>query len=469
MDAPSIAVHKFQVRFRDGVFFQHDPVQLVLDVPAALLTITTYTIKFHCLEVSVGFFAHDVTLRDTSTNQLLTIRAHQDIDTFNILRAHLCFLTHVPMGFVPISLLPVSGKTSVFIEAFPQNQPEKRVILKHTRRTDLYYLGISTQEFLAGRNAMKNLPLHPNIANILAVRRTSDALVTVLPKSTATLSDLLSGPVPDTNTSLSIAKDILAAVAHMHAHGVVHRNIAPEHVLIDGHSSPTAMLCGFSNAYRVESEASLTYGLRHKHLSRLPPPNFCAPELSPTTDQPAGPPADVWATGVLLFRLFLRRYPWGRDQNTFVSKNSVFVAITNAANNGESHWHELSADTDLENNLSPDVKSLLSGLLQPIPTRRLSARAALEHPCFTEIQNTHLQQNTPESVANTTVETDTDSDCSESGSLKDQSSTARVSPPVLFKTVARRIRVTKTAINYWAQTTGVRTVAFQLGNSVNTP
>lgn len=454
MDAPSVGVHKFEVRFRDGIFFHHDPEQLVLDVPNARLTVGLHEFKFHCLEVSVGFFAHDTTLRDTSTNKLVTIRAHRDIDTFNILRAHLCFIAHAPMGYVPVSLRRPYGRTSVIIGAFQQTAPKNRVVLKHTRRTDLHYLGMPTQEFLAGRKAIKDLPAHPNVARILATRRTSDALVTVLPMTTGVFADLLSGPKPDDYTLLSVAHDLLAGIAHMHANGVVHRNICLENILIDGETSPKAVICGFSQACRFEDLGSLSNSLQHKTISRTPPANFCAPELFPKPEHVAKTASDVWSVGIVLFLLFLRRYPWGRAHEKQLSgrRQQMFAILDEAAKNNQNHWERLGVRADLEAALPVGVKSLLSGLLQPIPSRRLTARAALEHPCFAVLQDHLLADNRQESLE----DADELLESNENHPLVRQGSTVRVASSVLFKTIARKIRVTKCAIDLWAQKSGVQ-------------
>lgn len=457
MEAPSVGVHEFQIRFRDGLFFRRDPEKLVLDIPGARLTVANYVFKFHCLEVTVGFFAHDTTLRDTSSNELVTIRAYQDNDTFNILRAHLCFIAHAPLGYVPISIRRASARTSVIIDAFPQASPESRVVLKHTRRTDLHYLGIPTQEFLAGRRALKELPPHPNVARILATLRTSDALVTVLPMASTSFSNLLSGPRREEYTLLSIAHGILAGIAHMHANGVVHRNVCPDNILIDGESSPNAILCGFSHAYRVEDQGALMSRLRHKMISRIPPAHFCAPELLPKPKEAAGAAADVWAAGIVLFLLFLRQYPWGRTQEKQITQRRkvVFDSMNRAAKSGQSHWEELNIRADLEDSLPTGVKSLLSALLQPIPDRRLTARAALEHPSFAPILNKPPSDDGRDGISESNQVADTgltDRD----GSVR-QTSTVRVASSVLFRNIVKKVWITKSTIDIWVQSSGIQT------------
>lgn len=462
MQAPSVQEHTFYVKFCDGLFFHRKPTPLILNVPAATLTVADYTFAFHLLEVNIGLFAHDATLRDVSSNVLVTIRAHDDKQSFETLRSYLHFISHSPFGYVPVSLIQPSGHTSLMLQAFPQANPDALVVLKHTRRTDLRYLGISVREFLAARKCLQNIPPHPNVPQIIAVGTTSDALITVMPYVRTDLQKFLQlTPSPSPSALLHLAHGILSALAHLHAHGIVHRNIHPANILVDGDATnPIALLCGFSHAYNFNAPNEIPQGLLHKWAARTPPKSFCAPELSPNPISPAGTTADVWSVGIVLFLIFLRRFPWGNegDKQFYSRRDTLFAAIERAAADGQGHWDLLDVKNDDALDVPDSVKSLLAALLQPIAGRRLSARAALEHPAFASIRNQSVQNSSNHlksfQTARPSSKGSYDNLDDIGNSLQRRRST--MSPSGVFRRVVSKIRVTKSTVDCWAQRSGVQ-------------
>jgi len=102
---------------------------------------------------------------------------------------------------------------------------------------------------------------------------------------------------------LVIANELLAALAHCHAHDVVHRDLTPAAVLItlDGH----AKLTGFDHARPYPNRS----GTIAAELRALLDPHYQAPECH---DDPAKADvsSDVFSAGVLLYELFAGELPW---------------------------------------------------------------------------------------------------------------------------------------------------------------
>lgn len=104
-----------------------------------------------------------------------------------------------------------------------------------------------------------------------------------------------------------VLRDLCEALAHAHRHGIVHRDIKPDNVLLsDGH----ALITDFGVARAVtEATADVSGGTRSTALGT---PTYMAPEQ--TSDGPhVDHRADIWALGVLAYELLVGRPPLAGD------------------------------------------------------------------------------------------------------------------------------------------------------------
>jgi serine/threonine protein kinase len=92
---------------------------------------------------------------------------------------------------------------------------------------------------------------------------------------------------------MRLARDLLDAVAHIHAAGILHRDIKPSNVLLDADGSPRLTDFGIA---RGEETSSLT--LTGQVLGTL---RYIAPEVA--AGEPATPQSDLYGLGVLLGEL----------------------------------------------------------------------------------------------------------------------------------------------------------------------
>lgn len=102
---------------------------------------------------------------------------------------------------------------------------------------------------------------------------------------------------------LSIAEGVAAALEAVHAHGVVHRNVCPETILIGFDRRPR--LTDFDRAY-VDSKHTVLGATeeRAKNLAYVPP------ELADITDYDFDFASDMYSFGVLLYQLLLDAVPF---------------------------------------------------------------------------------------------------------------------------------------------------------------
>jgi eukaryotic-like serine/threonine-protein kinase len=106
-------------------------------------------------------------------------------------------------------------------------------------------------------------------------------------------------PLPDEETG-RIARELAAGLAHAHARGVVHRDLKPANVIFDaaGHTK----LADFGIARMTDEEALTSAGVV------LGTAAYLAPEQA--AGEPATPASDVYAFGVILFRMLTGRLPF---------------------------------------------------------------------------------------------------------------------------------------------------------------
>jgi eukaryotic-like serine/threonine-protein kinase len=106
-------------------------------------------------------------------------------------------------------------------------------------------------------------------------------------------------PLPDEDTE-RVARDIAAGLAHAHARGVVHRDLKPANVLFD--AAGNAELADFGIARMADEEALTSAG------TVLGTAAYLAPEQA--AGEPATAASDVYAFGVILFRMLTGRLPF---------------------------------------------------------------------------------------------------------------------------------------------------------------
>ncbi len=106
--------------------------------------------------------------------------------------------------------------------------------------------------------------------------------------------------------ALRIAGELTAAVGALHAHGIVHRDIKPENVLLDRAGRVQLTDFGLACVIQAPAAAGLT-----RTGTMLGTPHYAAPEQWADA-RAAGPRADLYAVGVVLYEMLTGRLPLGR-------------------------------------------------------------------------------------------------------------------------------------------------------------
>ena len=102
--------------------------------------------------------------------------------------------------------------------------------------------------------------------------------------------------------AVEAAAQVLEALAHAHARGIVHRDVKPSNVLVAEGDELSIRLLDFGLAQLAEEESLTATGDVPGTLAYVPPERL--------RGESGGPPADIWAVGVLLWESLAGWHPF---------------------------------------------------------------------------------------------------------------------------------------------------------------
>jgi serine/threonine-protein kinase len=145
---------------------------------------------------------------------------------------------------------------------------------------------------------------HPNIASVIDVGEMESGLPYLVMDHAdgQTLREAMAYAPVDARQALSIARQIAAALAHAHAHGVIHRDLKPDNVLVHaGH----VRIVDFGIAIITDLGEGGRYTTNGVTIGT---PHYMAPEQLYGSAIDAR--SDLYALGAILYELLTRRKPY---------------------------------------------------------------------------------------------------------------------------------------------------------------
>jgi serine/threonine-protein kinase len=120
---------------------------------------------------------------------------------------------------------------------------------------------------------------------------------------------------PTPARALYVARQLLGALAHAHAHGVLHRDVKPENVMLVIREAPRAVLIDFGLA-KLHDEAALT-----ATGTCVGSPSYIAPER--LLGQPYDARCDLYSVGVMLYEMLAGVRPFVGESAEEIMQRSL--------------------------------------------------------------------------------------------------------------------------------------------------
>jgi serine/threonine protein kinase/tetratricopeptide (TPR) repeat protein len=146
---------------------------------------------------------------------------------------------------------------------------------------------------------------HPNILPIYEVSESDDGLPFFSMKFAAggSLLDVARSLRDDPRRIIALIAKVTRAVQYAHLQGILHRDLKPGNILLDGRGEP--LVSDFGLAKWLDTSSDLT-----RTLTIFGTPGYIAPEQAHAPAKNLTPAADIYSIGAVLFDLFTGRTPF---------------------------------------------------------------------------------------------------------------------------------------------------------------
>eukprot|EP01064_Diplonema_japonicum_P015978 TRINITY_DN2401_c0_g1_i3.p1 TRINITY_DN2401_c0_g1~~TRINITY_DN2401_c0_g1_i3.p1 ORF type:complete len:558 (+),score=129.19 TRINITY_DN2401_c0_g1_i3:95-1768(+) len=152
---------------------------------------------------------------------------------------------------------------------------------------------------------------------------------------------------------------LMSGVAYMHSLGIVHRDLKPENILVTDKKVLKIADFGLSNI--VPQDKSSEFQLMSTIVGS---PDYCAPEVVQEKNYD-GFKADVYSCGTILYTMVSGSRPFeAKDEEATLQKVAAGIFI-------------------VPRHVSKDCDSLINGMMEMDPDKRMSVKKVLAHPWFT--------------------------------------------------------------------------------------
>lgn len=249
---------------------------------------------------------------------------------------------------------------------------------------------------ILGRFQILKTITHPRLCQYVDISRGKhERLVIVAEHYEKSLKDLLKQRKPvSPEKVLQVAYEVLEGLEFMNKHGMVHRALSPNNVLLD--RADKVKLAKFGLYHMTDHGADVDFPIGYP--SYLPPEVIaqgCFYSSEPSINeapQPSGPKTDVWSLGVLLFELCVGRQIL---QNIDISERMKFIITLGCMDDIITVLAEEHGCIDTIKDLPENVLALLRKCLTFLPSKRPTPSDLLGDAVFESISSEYTPYQSP--------------------------------------------------------------------------
>src|SRR5262245_36217301 len=177
---------------------------------------------------------------------------------------------------------------------------------------------------------------HPNILPIYEVSESEDGLPFFSMKFATGGSLQKVGPAlrAEPRRCVQLMAKVARAVEYAHGQGILHRDLKPGNILLDGRGEP--LVSDFGLAKFLDANKDLT-----KSLTAFGTPGYTAPEQAEGKGADLTPAADVYSLGAILFELLAGRPPFLGSHALLVTRQAAETPAPKLRSLAHSHNRDL--------------------------------------------------------------------------------------------------------------------------------
>jgi protein-serine/threonine kinase len=185
-------------------------------------------------------------------------------------------------------------------------------------------------------------------------------------------------------------KQLMRGVEYMHEMGVAHRDLKPENLLLTQHGALKITDFGNGECFRMawERDAHMTAGLCGS-APYIAPEEYVEKEFDPRA-------VDAWACGIIYMAMRTGRHLWRvaqKDEDEFFTRyledrreESGFRPIEVLRRVSLDTTHAMTESMKAYDRLQRQCRNVIYSILDPNPTRRLTARQVLQSEWVKEVK-----------------------------------------------------------------------------------
>ncbi|CAH9127642.1 unnamed protein product [Cuscuta epithymum] len=211
---------------------------------------------------------------------------------------------------------------------------------------------------------MKLLPRHPNIVSLKDTYEDDHAvhLVMELCEGGELFDRIVARGHYTERAAAVVTRTIVEVIQMCHKNGVMHRDLKPENFLFANKKETAALKA-------IDFGLSVTFKPGETFKEIVGSPYYMAPEV---LKRNYGPEVDVWSAGVILYILLCGVPPFWAETEKGVAQ----AIIRSVVDLKKDPWPKV----------SDNAKDLVKKMLNPDPTKRLTALEVLDHPWLQNAQ-----------------------------------------------------------------------------------